>query len=174
MIYTCPKCKEKIDEIEGIVKNVDENQQELYCPNCGERIASVRLNEANDNAFNKEGFSIQDEYKVGARKLRQPETEETPEIEEVSGVEEVQEAPETSSELSEFEINRLVSDFAETLTINNKQSLIDEKEADLRFDLKKSVENLLNASKWLQNRNGGSENYIDTEYDILGIVSKFS
>lgn len=168
MIYTCPNCKEKIDESEGIVKNVDENQQELYCPNCGERIASVRLNEANDNAFNKEGFSIQDEYKVGARKLRQPETSKTPETEEV------QEAPETSSELSEFEINRLVSDFAETLTVNNKQALINEKEADLRFNLKKSVENLLNASTWLQNRNGGSENYIDTEYDILGIVSKFS
>jgi len=191
MIYTCPNCKEKVDETICIVKANDDSKEELYCPYCDSKIASVIVNQDANASIKPEGFDIQDEYKIGARKLKVPEEpkvsvkdDEKIMIEELFNnsktIKENNENLKSCNPLSDDEINSIIAEYKSdliqentSLNANDIQILVDEKEADLRFNLTKATQAIENGRQWLINRGIKSLDDLEEEYSVLGMFDKF-
>ena len=191
MIYTCPNCKEKVDETNCIIKaNDDDSKEDLYCPYCDSKIASVIVNQEGNASIKPEGFDIQDEYKIGARKLKVPKEpkKDLPEInvkdekimEELFTIKENKENLKSCNPLSDDEINSIIAEYKSeliqentSLNIKDIQILVDEKEADLRFNLTKATQAIENGRQWLINRGIKSLDDLEEEYSVLGMFDKF-
>jgi len=196
MIYTCPNCKEKVDEIICIVKaNEDDSNEDLYCPYCDSKIASVKINDIGNSSIKSEGFDIQDEYKIGARKLKVPEEpkKDFPKVnvkDDEKVMKELFDNSKTTEEnnknlkscnpLSDDEINSIIAEYKAELIQENKlldlkdiQTLVDEKEADLRFNITKAIQAIENGKQWLINRGSKPLDDLEEEYSVLGMFDKF-
>jgi len=191
MIYTCPNCKEKVDETNCIIKaNEDDSKEDLYCPYCDSKIASVIVNQGENASIKPEGFDIQDEYKIGARKLKVSNEPKKvlPEInvkdekimEELFTIKENKENLKSCNPLSDDEINSIIAEYKSdliqentSLNVNDIQILVDEKEADLRFNLAKATQAIENGRQWLINRGIKSLDDLEEEYSVLGLFDKF-
>jgi uncharacterized Zn finger protein (UPF0148 family) len=164
-----------------------ENDGELLCPECDTPVAKIKeVDLGSEEPGLKSGIDVQPEYVVGARKLKSdfnPKTDskefENISIEEASDImeelEDTKESLKGCQDLDDDEINRIVAEYREDLILENSildekdiQKLVDEKEADLRFNLTKAINAILRGQQWLLNRGGDEE-----EYSALGMFDRF-
>jgi len=186
MIFTCinPNCRAKFMEEEAFEKD-----GELCCPECDTPIAKIKEVELGSEEPNlKAGIEVQPEYVVGARKLNVPKEDKKEKnddgisgisIEETSNImkelDDTKESLKGCQDLDDDEINRIIAEYRDELISQNDilnekdiQRLVDEKEADLRFNLTKATNAILRGQQWLLNRG-----FDETEYSVLGMFDRF-
>jgi len=180
MIFTCvnPNCRAKFMEEEAV-----EKEGELCCPECYTPVAKIKeVDLGSEEPGLKSGIEVQPEYVVGARKLNVPKEDKKEDgisIEETSTiVEELDDNKESLKgchDLDDDEINRIVAEYRDELISQNSildekdiQKLVDEKEADLRFNMTKATNSILRGQQWLLNRG-----FDETEYSVLGMFDRF-